>query len=128
MKTPPSFPLSFTVESNYGYHEIYGPVRYNDFPVRVSIPLPPKACGADESLELRDEKGNVVPSSMRPMVRWPDGSVRVGELWFALSLQRGERRRYELQRGKDVARAITPSRVLDQPSKFNLSVCLGDGT
>jgi len=128
-KSKDTLPLSFTVESNYGYSEIYGAARYNNFPVRVSIPLAPKTCAVDEILELRDEKGKVVSSSIRPMARWPDGSVRIWELWFPTGhLNRRESRRYELHRAKAATRATTQSLFLDQPSKFTLSVCLGDGT
>jgi hypothetical protein len=114
---------SFTVESNYGYHEMIGAREYRDTPVRVSIPLAAGVCAPDAALELCDEKGRNVPCQANPFIRWPDGSVRVWELWFPSSFKRGESRRFELRRARN--RGPSPQFPLadsPEPSAFRIAL------
>ncbi len=126
MKTKNTRLLSFEVESNYGWIETAGPSVYRDHPVRLSIPLAPKVCAPDDALEVRDEKGNVVPSSFHAFMKWPDDSVRAWELWFPANLKRGEKKSFSIHRAdKSKAPKATPQ-FLQQPSRFMISALTGD--
>jgi hypothetical protein len=127
MKSNTTLLAAFGVESNYSYADWSGAREYRDFPVRVSIPLPAGKCAGDQPVELRDQAGRIVPCHSDPFVKWPDGSVRMWELWFPLRMKRLERRRLELHRS---AKPDRPVRVAHQalPSSFVLSARLGNGS
>ena len=71
------------------------------------------------------DAGRIVPAVIAPRLRWPDGSVRVWDVWFPANLRRTEKHMYSLQRGQ--GRAQLPERALREPSAVSLSVVLGDG-
>ena len=128
-KTKPGCLVSFSVESNHGYHDMMGAREYHNMPVRVSIPLAPNVCSPDESMELRDEKGRAIPCQKDPFLLWPDGSVRVWALWFPVNFKRGESRRFELYRVKSGKESPQfPVADFSAPAVFHVSARLGNGT
>ena len=76
-------------------------------------------------MTLRDEAGRDVPAVIRPLLEWPDGSARVWEVFFPVTLREGERRGYALQAGAGKA---PRGRCLTEPDAFTLSVVLEDGS
>jgi hypothetical protein len=76
-------------------------------------------------MELRGPTGELLPSTVRPLLLWPDGSVRVWEVWLAASLQRADKGVCTLQKG-DGAVSL-PSRAFTGPQSITISATLGDG-
>jgi len=119
---------TFTVESNYSYDPWMGAQEYRDFPVRVSVPLAQGVCPAGSEVELRDHKGSLVPCFAHPFVQWPDGSARVWEVWFPLSMKREETRRFELHAaGSSKSRPRNADGESLFPGSFILSAKLASG-
>lgn len=129
MSTKKSLLATFCVESNHGYHEMIGASEYRNTPVRVSIPLAAKISAPVDKLELRDEKGRAIPCQTDPFVLWPDGSVRVWELWFPASFKRGESRKFHVHRGKPGAVGSRfPVADFSGPTAFKVSLQPGKGS
>src|SRR4051812_48618297 len=120
---------SFEVESNQGYSDFDGPAQYQDFPTHLSLPLPSGACAPDESLEVRDRDRKTIPSIVRPFVRWPDGSVRVFDIWFPLAQARGHKSHFELDRADPKPRhSVGETRAVPFAHDVHLSLQLPDGS
>jgi hypothetical protein len=124
---------AFGLRSNYTYFNVAfarsGKIHYRDFPVRLSLPAPEGKYRPDDRLALRDQRGRTLPAVIRPMTQWPDGSVRVWELFFAADMDQGERRAFEVIRGGSrPAPTAKRKAFLREPSAFVLSVQLEDGT
>ena len=119
----------FLLESNYRYETVepryYGAREYVDFPVRLSMPVPAGVCQPDDRMELRDAGGQAIPSLVRPLLCWPDGSVRVWDMCFPASLRRTDKFTYTLQKGDNPAGL--PIRTLMFPIEVTVTVTLGDG-
>jgi len=126
---PSNTAFSFLLESNYRYETVepryYGVREYLDFPVRVYMPAPEGACMPGDRMELRDGGGQAAPCLARPLLLWPDGSVRVWDVWFPASLRRTEKFTYTLQKGDSTG--SLPVRALMVPCEVTVSVTLGDG-
>jgi len=119
----------FLLESNYRYEtvepRVYGAREYGGFPVRVCMPAPAGAGRPGDRMELRDADGGVTPCLARPLLFWPDGSVRVWDVWFPANLRRTEKHAYTLQQGEGTT--DLPLRTLLHPREVTISVTLGDG-
>ncbi len=51
-------------------------------PVTSGIPLPQGAVSSADELALRDANGRPIPAELRPVVRWPDGSLKWVHAYF----------------------------------------------
>src|SRR5690606_38011377 len=125
---PDSLLARLEVEANRSYLDFDSAREYRGFPTRFSVPLPQGACAADQALELRDADGRSLPSTARPFVFWPDGSVRVWELWFPLHLARDRKMRLEVHRGSAAPRDALPTVSPPVPDRCTVRVALDDGT
>jgi len=101
---PKNILASFEIEANQGYADFDGPAQYHGFPVRLSVPLRAKSAGTSDSFQVRNAAGKVVRAVARPFVQWPDGSVRLLEVWLAADLPRGASHRYTLVRAGSSAK------------------------
>lgn len=118
---------SLHIAANQGYTPFDGPQYYSQFPVRLSLPQAPGRCGAADELSLCDINGNTMAMHVRPFLFWPDGSVRVYELWFPLSLARGQRLTLEVHRARGNDKTL-PKVKATTPVRCTISVVLEDGT
>jgi len=125
----PSF--TFEIRSNYTFGssmEPSGP-SYRDFPVRLSIPSAEGAFTTKQKMELRDEKGSVVPASIAPFIHWSDGSVRAWEVKLPVTLGLCEKRQYKLVSvTKQKSTIGSRQSAIELPSRVTLHVSLSDGT
>jgi len=120
--------FTFQLRSNYlTYGQgTQGATEYCDFPVRLSMPSPAERCQPGDALELRDADDHVIPSVIRPLLCWADGSVRAWEVCFPANLQCKASAQYAIGRATG-----TPARVTEQPLQapveFTLYLTLEDG-
>src|SRR5688500_18125064 len=107
---PSSRPIgSFQVVSNFvgtTEQKTDGATRYVLHPVRIAVPVAEGKLRADDALVVRDPDGKAVPAIVRPSLAWPDGSVRIAEVWLPLNLRQGERLFFTLTRGAPAAIAL----------------------
>ena len=128
MKTV-SFPFEIRANYQYGGYLTPAGANYRQFPIRVSIPVPEGACRPDQALELCDEYGAILPARVRPFLHWPDGSVRVYEVWFYADLKIKEQRQLTLQLGRGApAEPAGAGLALQASATFNVALTLEDGT
>jgi len=121
-------PLTFTVDSNYyayGYKAI-GATEYDEFPVRVSVPAAEGRFSPDDHLEVRDRDGETAPGIVQPLCLWPDGSVRVWEVWMPVTLKRRESLSFALGPARS-ASATATDRAPRDPSAWTVTAVLADG-
>jgi hypothetical protein len=117
---------SFEVVANQGYTDFDGPQAYEGVPARVSVPMKQGACGADETLVVKDERGKAVTAVVRPFLFWPDGSVRVLEVWVGVNLKRGERAEYGVYQAKGAVAKLKGAGAFG-PGACDVVLTLGDG-
>lgn len=60
----------------------YGDPRPGGLPVAVGVPFPQGALSDSETVTVRSPGGELRPAGIRPLVRWPGGSVRWGLVNF----------------------------------------------
>jgi hypothetical protein len=117
---------SFEVVANQGYTEFDGPQAYEGFPARVSLPMAQGEWKGDEALVVKDGKGKPVTAVVRPFLRWPDGSVRVWEVWLSVNMKRGERATYGLHLAKTAGAKVAGAGAFG-PKACEVVLTLGDG-
>lgn len=124
----------FRVDSNYMFAPYgdrhIGATHYVDFPMRVSIPAGQGTFLPEDRLAVREagELARVAHSSIKPMHLWPDGSVRVWEVWMPVSLKRGQSRDFYFGLAGREPRTKLPNCDLSLlPSRVVVTAVMGDG-
>lgn len=86
---------TFTVREEDG-------LKRRGFPVRVSVDVPRGALTDHRKVRLLNHEGIEIPVQAKPVVSWPNGSVRSLLLEFAAHLRPYQERKYILEFGKDI--------------------------
>jgi len=86
---------TFTVREEDG-------LKRRGFPVRVSVDIPQGALTDCRRVRLLNHEGIEIPVQAKPVVSWPDGSIRSLLLEFAAHLRPYQERKYTLEYGKDI--------------------------
>lgn len=81
-----------------------GIARSNE-PVVMGVPLPEGAIRSADPLTLTDPDGKTVPVEVRPIVKWPDGSIRWVHLYFLADCPASGSAVVTLREGKSAAPA-----------------------
>ncbi len=74
------------------------------WPIASGIPFPQGELGSADHVRLMTDDGEV-PSQVRLLARWPDGSVKWLLVNFQADVPAGDQREYRLQYGRQVERA-----------------------
>ncbi len=85
------------------------------------VPLPQGAVASANVLYLRDAKGRPVPSEIRPVVRWPDGSLKWVHLHFPANVPPAGNTVVSLMRGTAPAPPLAPLTVRDEPDTITVT-------
>ncbi|MCC7354986.1 MAG: hypothetical protein IT330_14675 [Anaerolineae bacterium] len=107
--TPPS--IAFRLEEPSG-------LRREKWPVTRGVPFPQGALRSYDHLRLLDERGQELPSQVKPLgAPWPDGSVRWALLHFQADLEPQSIARFQLEYGSGVQRSpVSPGVTVTRES------------
>ena len=75
----------------------------------------------DMNISLKGADGREWPSAFRPMVFWPDGSIKWLQIQTRVSLDQGERKTFQLVDGKKAAPLKEAWKIEDEPTGLRVS-------
>jgi hypothetical protein len=78
---PRSVPIRLAIPKRHGL------ARRRNEPITLGVPFPSGVCADADAVSLEDGHGTVVPLQVRPLDRWPDGSLRWALLDFQATIE-----------------------------------------
>ena len=100
--------------------------QWRSWPVTSGIPFPQGELSSSDNARVLTSANREVPSQMRVMSAWPDGSVKWLLVDFQANVARNQKSTYRLEYGKGVSRTQVNSPLRVKEDKTNIKIDTGE--